>query len=400
MRNLYLFTDYFFPINNSTSYYLNGIVDAALASKKFKINIFYIANNVEDAKYKSSKFLNTKKITLPNISKNNLFLRILKFSIISLIFTYYLLVKLRKDDVVMVITNPPFFLPILAFIKKIYKFKTILLIHDVFPQNTVAAKIFSEKNIFYKIILKVFLNSYKKMDFLLVIGRDMKNYVQNNIKLENVLFIPHWSNINEIRVSSNKKTRSKILSNLKLDNSFIFLFSGNIGRVQNLELLINAAKFIKNKKIKLLIIGNGANKKNLINMSNNLKLSNVFFIDEFSYQLQSKFLDICDVGIVSLSKSITGYGVPSKTFSYMAAGKPILFLGSRKSEIHLMLKEDELGWSTASIDPKSIAKLIDGISTNKNINKIGKRVRTVACRKYSPNKIKKKYTNFFYNIKI
>jgi hypothetical protein len=71
------------------------------------------------------------------------------------------------------------------------------------------------------------------------------------------------------------------------------------------------------------------------------------FILEGSYPRsdQSRVLGACDIALVILGPDMYGLGVPSKTYNILAAGKPVLFLGPKDSEIYRLIKSHDIGWA-------------------------------------------------------
>ena len=393
MKNLYIFTDSFLPIDNTTSYYLNGIVDALNDEKKFKINIYFIGNKPLP-KIKKIKNINYRRIKYPKFNKNNLLLKNINFLLISLIFSFISIIKVKKSETILLTTNPPFMLLSISIIKKIKKFKTVLLVYDIFPENTIAANIIKKKSFFYKILLKFFSISYDNMDYLIAIGREMESYLGNKYGYQKVKFIPNWSNIDDIEyINKNKLELQKELS-----DKFIFQFAGNLGRVQELNLIFDAIKLVKNNKIVFLFIGDGVMKNKLINLIQNNSNKNIIYLGRKEFNQQNKFLPISDVGIVSLKKEVFMFGVPSKSYAYLAAGRPILFIGHNGSETGRMIDDNNIGWKTSTDSPDILAKLFDTISQKLNIEDKSIHVRKIAETVYSPKIIKENYISFLIDI--
>ena len=63
-----------------------------------------------------------------------------------------------------------------------------------------------------------------------------------------------------------------------------------------------------------------------------------------SREKQNKILNNATIGVVSLAKGMYGLGVPSKFYNLIAAGKPIFYIGPRNSELHLVVKEFNIGF--------------------------------------------------------
>src|SRR5690554_7172023 len=94
-----------------------------------------------------------------------------------------------------------------------------------------------------------------------------------------------------------------------------------------LSFILNSIKNIEktNPEIRFLFIGDGAEKKNLVQQSKDLKLTNTIFIDSVTKKEVVEYLSLMDVALVNLKKSDTFKTViPSKIFEAAAMEKPIL----------------------------------------------------------------------------
>jgi hypothetical protein len=60
-----------------------------------------------------------------------------------------------------------------------------------------------------------------------------------------------------------------------------------------------------------------------------------------------------------------GLGVPSKTYNYMAAGKPVLFLGDRGSEVDNYISRHDCGWSFCWSEENNLVDFLRGLSIHK-----------------------------------
>jgi len=130
-----------------------------------------------------------------------------------------------------------------------------------------------------------------------------------------------------------------------------FTFAGNIGKVQNLENIINAFCLLSDvyqKKSQLNIIGDGSNLFFLKKLSNNNP--NIIFHGKQVREDMAKFYKASDFLIVSLiNEPIFSVTVPAKTQTYIAAKKPILAIIN--GDVADIVNDNNLG---ISIDPSNV----------------------------------------------
>jgi glycosyltransferase involved in cell wall biosynthesis len=159
---------------------------------------------------------------------------------------------------------------------------------------------------------------YKNVSSIAISGKGfeskLKPYVDNNLKFN---YLPNWADDLE------KNPKKTSFSEAALVH---FTFAGNIGKVQNLENIINAFSLLPSylqDKAQLNIIGDGTNLESLKHIAN--KNPSIVFHGKKLREDMAQYYEASDFLIVSLiDKPIFSVTVPAKTQTYIAAKKPIL----------------------------------------------------------------------------
>lgn len=277
---------------------------------------------------------------------------------------------IKKDDIVFTGTTPILLLIIIHLLKKIIGFKWVLLVHDVFPENLVAAKIIRQDNFGYKLLKRVFDNVYASADDIIVIGRDMKSLVYDKTNHNKITVIPSW--IDEKDIMLQTKSDNSILTELNWQGNqkVVFQFFGNLGRLQGISNLMKAIKLMKRaEEAQFIFIGDGVyvdELKRLIDESSN---ENIVYYGSVSQDNKSVGLNACDISIVTLADGMLGLGVPSKAYYSMAADKLIFTIMDKNSETYQMVEENNIGWVVESSNIEEIAEVLDKAVSDIRIQK-------------------------------
>jgi len=137
------------------------------------------------------------------------------------------------------------------------------------------------------------------------------------------------------------------------------MYSGNLGRYQPLEVMIGAANELKDRKdIFFLFLGNGGKKAKIQTMAKDLKLDNVKFIPFQPLDRLSESLSMANVSLMGIYPENEGVIMPSKLYSLLAVGKPIICVSDPKSEVADILEQAGAGIQSSVNDPKKLAKNI------------------------------------------
>jgi colanic acid biosynthesis glycosyl transferase WcaI len=109
-------------------------------------------------------------------------------------------------------------------------------------------------------------------------------------------------------------------------NRFVVLFGGNIGLAQGLEVLLEAARRLKDQAgIHFVLVGSGIEKERLAQMACDQGLTNVEFIGHQPKEEVGAFFSAAEVLFAHLKAAPHRVGtVPEKILAYMACGRPVL----------------------------------------------------------------------------
>jgi hypothetical protein len=343
---VWIISELFYPDEVSTAQILTDI--AIKMSNEQKVSVLAGPIGYEKS-YHSNNFVLTEnikihRVSLPTFDKNNLLQRALKLILLTIKMSFFILFNIKKGDRVIQVTNPIFLILTTSWIKKMIGFRLEILVHDVYPENLVPAGFLEKNSLKFRVISKFFNYSFMRADRLIVLGEDMKQLMISKTKgrVSRIDIVPNWADDNIQPIEDLDK--SEYLK-INLKNKVVIGFAGNLGRVQGIIEFITIFKRVNNSNLMLTIIGDGALKNEISNLISNENIKNVFLLGSKPRNEQVKFLNSCDIGLITLKKGMKGLGVPSKTYNLMASGKPLLFVGDVDSEIDNYIKRYNCGWS-------------------------------------------------------
>jgi glycosyltransferase involved in cell wall biosynthesis len=352
-RRLFLITESYDEAQNTTGYLLGKLYKFLDHQDDFEVTL--ITKKDPDIAYQPNAiYINGTKTNKKSLISRAFYELIMGFK-----FFIKSMNKVKGEDIVFTGTTPILLLVSICLLKRLIGFKWVLLVHDVFPENLVPAKVLKKNNFFYKLLKNIFDYIYASADSIIVIGIDMKELVHEKTNSDNIFVVPNWINENDITVQP--KSENAILKELNWDNNKVtFQFFGNIGRVQGISNLFKAIALMKNHdKAQFLFLGDGAyldNLKKLIDSSNN---KNIIYYGSVPQQEKSTGLNACDISIVTLAEGMLGLGVPSKSYYSMAANKPIFAIMDKSSETYQMVEQNNIGWAVEPYDISEVARKLD-----------------------------------------
>jgi glycosyltransferase involved in cell wall biosynthesis len=265
----------------------------------------------------------------------------------------------------------------------------------------VAAGVISPTSPFVAIARWAFRGLYSLADRVVVLGRDMADVLvaqQPRTDPRKVQIIPNWADLDSVTPSP--KETNPLLSSLGLTHQFVVLVAGNIGRVQGIDTIIEAATLVRDEEIHFLLVGSGAREAWAKIAAKKRGLTNVTLAGPRPRNEQSIFLNACDVALLSLKERMYGIGVPSRLYNYMAAGKPIVGVVDARSEPALTIAEHAIGWVVPAGDAKRLADVLreSKAAGPMRLQVMGSRARTIAETHYAREEIVGRYVELLEDV--
>lgn len=356
---IFIISEYVDPKINSTGYYWSKIINGVSTAFPNVAVICPGYGKLENYPFEANR-VGIFPITQSSYKKNQLLLRLFGLLNLSYKFIVKILKNVRKNDLIFSGTNPIFLLLCIALAKKTIRFKWVLLVHDVFPDNLAAAGILEKSYLFYRILDALFRWAYQSADALIVIGRDMEELFKAKQVSGQLIYQPNWVNKGEIDPIN--RSQSALIRDLTLESKIVFQFFGNAGRLQGIDNLLNAVELVTSPKAAFLFIGEGSEFSVIQDFAIAHPRLPISLISNADLRSRNEGLAACDIALVSLRTGMQGIGVPSKTYFSLAADRPILGIVDPNSEIAQMINEnDGVGWHCDPGNPEKLAALIDEI---------------------------------------
>ncbi len=214
-------------------------------------------------------------------------------------------------------------------------------IQDVFPDAAVRTGAITNRHV---IRLAGLLEriSYRSAAAVTVLSDDLRANVAGKMsaaRRDRVHVIPNFVDIDMIRPG---ERTAPLRTELGIGAEPLVVYSGNVGFSQSLELMIAAARELP--EVTFLISGDGSAKQTLVDQARSGGgVSNLHFSGYQPKHRLSELLSIADVHVVPLRAGLGSVSVPSKTYSILASGRPILASIDSGTEVPRILEASGAG---------------------------------------------------------
>jgi glycosyltransferase involved in cell wall biosynthesis len=385
---LWVISEIYYPEEISTGYYLTSIAEGL--AENYRVNVIcgqpnYASRGTRAPKRESRNGVEIFRVSSTTLDKNIIPFRILNMLTLSASVFFFALRNFKKNERALVVTAPPS-LPFVTAVASLLKSSNYtLLLHDCYPEVLVAVGKLKPNSFLSKLVNHLNSWLYKHAAKIIVVGRDMNELLRrktNGLRIP-IVFIPNWADLEAVHPTPRQE--NSLLSDLGIEDKFVFMYAGNIGHPTDIESIIECADRLRSKEgFHFVFVGTGAKSRWLEKQVAVRGLKNVSILGQRPRKEQIIFLNACDVGLVSLVKNMWGTAMPSRTYNILAAGKPILALTEDGSELARVIEEEGVGWYTMPGDVDRLqATVLQIYESREHLPKMGERAREAAIRKYS-----------------
>lgn len=252
-------------------------------------------------------------------------------------------------DLILTPTPPITLYGVAAWLKKKSKAKLYLILRDIFPQNAVDLGMLKKNGLIHYYFRQKEKKLYGKADFIGCMSQGNIDFVKRHnpsVSSNKLHMLSNWGDIIPL---ATEESIDKLRNQEGLQGKFIVIFGGNIGLPQKMENIVDLAIDCKDKKdIVFIIIGGGNEQKNLKNLVKEKKVVNIQLRDGLPHKEYMQWVQMADVGLISLSEKFTIPNIPSKALSYYNTKTPILASIDRNTDFGAIIEKLNVGvWAEA-----------------------------------------------------
>jgi colanic acid biosynthesis glycosyl transferase WcaI len=300
----------------------------------------------------------TRVHPFPGKTKRNLLRRALGFVLFSAVVGIRSLVAggfPRRIDGVLAM-SPPLTLGLTGWFTKLFRGGMLVFnIQDIFPDAAAQTGAITNKQIL-RAARWLERISYERSGAVVLLSEDLKQNVATKLSTEfhnRLHVIPNFVDTSAI-VPGDRMTSYR--RDLGIDDRVIVMYAGNVGFSQSLELVLAAARSMPH--IAFVINGDGAARKSLQEEVKATDIDNVYFADYQPIERLSEVLASGDIHVVPLKTGLASVSVPSKMYSILSAGRPVVAAIDAGTEIPRTLAESGAGTAVA---PDNEAEFISAL---------------------------------------
>lgn len=366
--------------NQSTGYLMVDIVNAYVRSGKYdSVELFAGEINIRPSVPDSSVHV----IKTVKYDKSSTLKRLLTW-VGAFVHLLWVVWRRGKHCHLVLVSNPPLNVFVPLFTRKKYSF----IVYDLYPDSLFSQGFVKRSSFLGRWWMTKNKQIFAKADCVFTLSEDMKKAVAQYVAEDKIKIVYNWAHNEHIRPIDKKE--NVFLADLKLQDKFIVLYSGNMGMTHDIDVLVDVADRLKeNDKIHFLFIGEGAKKAVVEEKVARYGLKNCSVLPYQPLEVLPYSMGAADLAVVTTDAKQSGLSVPSKTYTYLATGAALLCLAEENTELARLTRESRSGRCFVSQDLDGIARYILQMVSDRRLLQEYKDNSRKASLRYTPENAQK-----------
>jgi colanic acid biosynthesis glycosyl transferase WcaI len=260
-------------------------------------------------------------------------------------------------DVVVAMTDPPFQGIVGAIVAMLKRKSYVYNIRDLYPDMAVRGSIV-KPGLPARIWERLHRWALRRATRVIVLGEDMRaRIVAKGVESARVLIVRDGAEI----LPSNTPLPvpdPEVVRAIRGNFSFVLVHAGNLGFYGAWNTLVTAARNLASEGVGLVFVGDGAQRPQIEALA--AGSSNIRFLEFFPGSKIPSVLAAADAHVITVKRGLEGVVVPSKMYGILAAGKPIVAVAPKETDVVSL--GIQRGFAVAA-DPDRPAEVVNAVRT-------------------------------------
>lgn len=247
----------------------------------------------------------------------------------------------RGDDVVLIVSNPPFIGLLGPLIRMSRGVPYVFLFQDLFPRSAVLSGVLPGAGPLAVLWRSLMGQVCRNSSHTIVLSQAMAQRLRHDMGAELPLrVIPNWA-VEQARDSP--RPTNPFAREHGFADRFTLQYSGNFGRLHDLLTLLEAARVLHQEPIQFVFIGGGAKQSQIDAYVEAFSLANVLRLPYQPRQSLPLSLGACDLAAIGLMIGAEDTVAPCKLYGILASGRGIVLVARRTCDLAQMVLQEGCG---------------------------------------------------------
>ena len=281
--------------------------------------------------------------------------------------------RAQRNDLVFIVSNPPFIGLIGPLLKMVRRLQYLFLFQDLFPRSAVLSGVLPAQGFSTQIWTALMQWICRHSAATVVLNQAMAQQLQQDCAHRLPLAVIHNWAIEQ--GSASPRASNAFAVECGFAGRFTIQYSGNFGRLHDINTLIGAATQLQNDPtIQFLFIGGGAKLQDIQQAA----LSNVLLLPYQPRPRLPETLAACDLACISLIPGAENTLAPCKLYGILASGRGLVLIAGPNCDLSELVQREKIGIVVAPGDSELLATQLQHLSQQpEEVAAMGERAKQV-----------------------
>lgn len=255
---------------------------------------------------------------------------------------------------------------------KRHRIPTVLYCLDLWPESLLAGGV-RRGSLIYRFFHRISRKLYRSVDKLLITSNQFSGYLKQEFSLpeERIEYLPQYA---EELFSALPAREPDGMTNL--------MFAGNLGSLQSLDTILDAASVLREEPVRFQIVGDGKESGHLEQRAQREGLENVSLLGRRPVEDMPGLFAGADAMLVTMkSDPVLSLTLPGKVQSYLAAGRPII--GAVDGEAARVIEASGCGFCGPAEDAAALAENVRRFMRSDEKAEMGRRAAAYSAAHFT-----------------
>jgi glycosyltransferase involved in cell wall biosynthesis len=290
-----------------------------------------------------------------------------------------------RPDVVLAMTDPPVAGIAGAAVARLTGRPFVYNIRDLYPDMAIVGDLV-RRRWWVERWEQMHRNALRQAARVIVLGDDMRDRIlAKGVPAERVAVVRDGATMPAAAPRDNARAKM-VLDEIRGGFPFVVLHAGNLGFYGAWNTLIEAAKILRHEGVGFVFIGDGANRAALEATTSGVP--NIRFLPFRPVSELPLVMAAGDLHVITVRRGLEGVVVPSKLYSTLAAGRPVLTVASDSIDAARIVTKHRCGLTASPDDPAAVAAAIREARRRPDLlGEMGRRAREAAAHYARANEL-------------
>jgi colanic acid biosynthesis glycosyl transferase WcaI len=389
MAKIIFVNRFFYPDKSATSQLLSDLA-FFLAAQSHEVHVIASCSMVEGTVTQLRRDEIISKVRVhrvgrPSVQSPGLISRSLNFVSFYWSATFQLIANASDDCIVVLKTDPPLLSVWGWWLLRSKRVRIINWLQDVYPEVAIRFGVRFTRGRVGRWLMRLRDRSLRNATVNVVLGSRMAAYIESRgVPPASIRVVPNW--VDEAAIYPVESRVNSLRDRWGLGNKFVVGYSGNLGRVHEVETVLAAAERLRGRQdLCFLFMGGGFLYPGLEEALRRRGLDKLAILMPYQDRTElSNSLSLPDVHWVSLRPEFEGLIVPSKFYGIAAAGRGTIVIAASDGEIAQLVATHKCGATITPGDGHALADLLQMMIVDRTLGaEWGRNARSMLLAHFS-----------------